>query len=262
MYTEINGIKTYYLHILCKNQYEETVLILHGWGCDGGVYSKITEHLQKRYNVVIPDLPGFGKTEEPKEAWGVREYAEFIIEFCKKIGLENFILFGHSLGGRISLKLLSEKSDVINNDLKISHAIITGGAGIMLKKSLKSKIRGRIYKAGRFALNTGIMKKLLPNALENFRRRNGSPDYIAASPKMRQCLVKIVNEDLAPLLSGVKASVLLIWGENDDQTPLNDGRLMERLIPDAGLAVIENAGHYAFLERPGLFNDILDAFLK
>jgi len=74
-------------------------------------------------------------------------------------------------------------------------------------------------------------------------------------------LVKIVNEDLTELLPLVKQEVLLIWGENDDSTPLADGKLMEKLMPDAGLAVMPNAGHYAFLEQPALFCKILDSYL-
>lgn len=261
MNIEINGINTHYIYKETGRADSETILILHGWGCSGEVYSGVAEHLSKKFNVIIPDLPGFGKTSEPAEAWGVGEHADFIAEFCNKIELTNFILFGHSLGGRIALKLLSESSDKRNENLIINRAIITGGAGIRPKRGIKQKIKSRIYKIGRFTLNIGFIKKTFPDALENLKRKNGSPDYIAASPKMRQCLVKIVNEDLTPLISGVKISVLLIWGENDDQTPIGDGRLMEKLMPDAGLAVIRGAGHYAFLDRPKLFNDILDAYL-
>jgi len=78
---------------------------------------------------------------------------------------------------------------------------------------------------------------------------------------MRRCLVKIVNEDLTPLLPKVSQSVLLIWGENDGSTPLSDGHLMEKLMPDAGLAVIKNAGHYAFLDQPERFYKIAELYL-
>jgi len=133
--------------------------------------------------------------------------------------------------------------------------IFTGAAGIKPKPALKARIRARFYKIGKMILARN------PNALEKLRNKSGSPDYRAASPMMRQCLVKIVNEDLTPLLSLIKQPVLLIWGSNDDQTPIADGRLMEKLIPEAGLAVIENAGHYAFLEKPYVFDSILLSYL-
>ena len=79
---------------------------------------------------------------------------------------------------------------------------------------------------------------------------------------MRQVLVKVVNEDLAPLLPLVKQETLLIWGENDDATPLSDGKQMEREMPDAALVTLQNAGHFAFLEQQYAFLRIISSFLK
>jgi pimeloyl-ACP methyl ester carboxylesterase len=78
---------------------------------------------------------------------------------------------------------------------------------------------------------------------------------------MRGTLVRIVNEDLRALLPELHLPVLLIWGEHDAEAPLEDGRLMERLIPDAGLVVFEGAGHFAYLEQPARFCRIVDVFL-
>ena len=79
---------------------------------------------------------------------------------------------------------------------------------------------------------------------------------------MRQCLVKVVNEDLKPLLPRINPSTLLIWGENDDATPLSDGQIMEKEIPDAGLVTLKNAGHYAFLDQWFMFSRVIDSFLN
>ena len=90
----------------------------------------------------------------------------------------------------------------------------------------------------------------------------GSADYKAASPRMRKVLVNVVNEDLTDLLPGIKPSTLLIWGTLDTATPIADAERMEALIPDAGLARIEGAGHFSFVENPGLYSAILASFLK
>jgi len=180
----------------------------------------------------------------------VSEYAEFIKAFCEAVNIGSVSVFAHSLGCRIAIKLLTE-TDLINGKV-----IFTGAAGIKPKPTLKGKIRARLYKIGKFFLSAN------PKALEKLRNKSGSPDYRAASPKMRQCLVKIVNEDLTRLLPLIKQPVLLIWGENDIQTPISDGRLMEKLIPESGLAVIENAGHYAFLEQPYVFGKILESYIN
>ena len=84
----------------------------------------------------------------------------------------------------------------------------------------------------------------------------------AASPVMRQTMVRCIAEDLTPLLPEIAASVLLIWGETDTATPLSDGQLMEKKIPDAGLVVLPGAGHFAFAQQWGLCSRVLDSFLK
>ena len=73
---------------------------------------------------------------------------------------------------------------------------------------------------------------------------------------------RLVNEDLKDLLPNIRQSTLLIWGTADTATPLSDAKLMEQLLPDAGLAEIPGVGHYSFLENPALFNAIISSFLK
>ena len=60
----------------------------------------------------------------------------------------------------------------------------------------------------------------------------------------------------------MKAPTLLIWGTADTATPISDAKIMERLIPDAGLVAIEGAGHYSFLDSPGIFGAAFNNFLK
>jgi pimeloyl-ACP methyl ester carboxylesterase len=79
---------------------------------------------------------------------------------------------------------------------------------------------------------------------------------------MRRTMVLSVNEDLTPLLSGIKVPTLLIWGENDTATPLSDGQTMERLIPGAGLVVLRGAGHFSFADHWGQCSRVLDSFVN
>jgi pimeloyl-ACP methyl ester carboxylesterase len=230
----------------------KTALVLQGWGTDRNVYINLINHLSKSYNVILPELPGFGATPEPSEPWGVSDYADYVAQFCESENIHPDILLCHSLGCRIATKLLSGGTMWMPSP---AHIIYTGAAGIKPKRTTAQKLRTRVFKLKK------LFAKPFPKLTEKLRNRYGSADYKAASPIMRQCLVKIVNEDLTPLLPLIKQEVLLIWGENDDSTPLSDGRLMEQLIPNAGLAVIRNAGHYAFLEQPALFYKILDTYL-
>ncbi len=250
----INGLNTHYL----KEGSGENILVLQGWGTEIELYSAVISQLSKKFTVYAPDLPGFSKTDEPKDAWCVDDYVDFVLAFCKEMGITKTLLFGHSFGGRVIIKMLSREDCPI----EVSRVILTGAAGIKPVQSEGAKKKTSAYQRGKKFLSTPIMKKLFPNALEKLRQKHGSADYRAASPMMRQVLVKTVNEDLSHLLPKIKQEVLLIWGRNDDATPISDGQRMEKEMPDAGLAVIENAGHFAFIEQQYLFLRILDSFLK
>ena len=255
MFTEINGLNINYI---CEgeNAKNQNVLLLHGWGANIKLFSQIITCLSPYFKVYAPDLPGFGESDEPKEPWAVDDYVDFVISFCEKMGIKSCYIIGHSFGGRIIIKLMS-RDDL---PFEVQKIVLTGSAGIRPKQTLNKKIKTRCYKIGKGILSTKICKKIMPNALDHLRKKNGSADYNAASPVMRQCLVKVVNDDLTPLISNINASTLLIWGANDDATPLSDGQLMEKLIPDAGLVVFENSGHYAFLEQGVRFCRIISSF--
>lgn len=254
MNIEINGLNINY-----SDEGEgEVLLLLHGWGTNITLFEGIRKHCSVKYRVIAPDLPGFGQSDEPKEPWCVDDYADFVAEFCRRLGIASAILLGHSFGGRIIIKLLSRE----NCPIKVEKVILTGSAGIKPQQSEKAKKKAAAYQRGKAFLSSKPMKALFPNAIENYRKKHGSADYNAASPMMRQVLVKVVNEDLAPLLPLVKQEVLLIWGENDDATPLSDGQRMEKEMPNAGLAVLPNSGHYAFLEQQYTFLRIISSFLS
>ena len=105
-------------------------------------------------------------------------------------------------------------------------------------------------------------KKKAERHLDRKRAKAGSSDYAQASPRMRAILSKVVNEDLKAELPKIKASTLLIWGENDTATPLSDARYMETHIPDAGLVSFPGCGHYSFLDNPIQFSAVLRSFLN
>ena len=125
---------------------------------------------------------------------------------------------------------------------------------------MKKKRTGRYRFYKNFLNKTGI-SRAFPGTLDALQKKFGSADYAAASPVMRQSLVKVVNEDLEPYMPSVTQPALLIWGDKDTATPLSDGQRMEKLMPEAGLAVIEGAGHYSFIDNTYLYNKILGSFL-
>ena len=73
---------------------------------------------------------------------------------------------------------------------------------------------------------------------------------------------KCVNEDLKHVMPKIKAPTLLVWGVEDTATPLSDAKIMEKLIPDAGLVAFDNCGHYSFLDNPIGFKAVIKSFFK
>lgn len=230
------------------------LLLLHGWGCDLEIFKPIQEHLSARFTTYSIDFPGFGKTPDPPEPWSTKEYAALTEEFIARLDIKNPILLGHSFGGRVSIRLSAKHAN-------IPKVILTGGAGLKPKRKLDYYIKVYSYKTVKNVLKLPVLRNYSEQILEKYRKKSGSSDYQNASGVMRQTLVKVVNEDLRDLLPKMQASTLLVWGENDTATPLTDAQIMEKEIPDAGLAVLKNAGHYGFLEKSGEFLIIVDHFI-
>lgn len=98
--------------------------------------------------------------------------------------------------------------------------------------------------------------------VEKYRAKAGSSDYNSSTPMMRGVMSKCVNEDLRHLLPEIKCPVLLIWGDNDTTTPITDARIMEKMIPNAGLVSFPYCGHFSFLENLPHFRAVLKEFLR
>jgi pimeloyl-ACP methyl ester carboxylesterase len=245
----VEGIRTYYLD-LGGTDSPETALILQGWGTGAELYSGLAEHLSKYMRVLLPELPGFGRTPEPARAFSADDYADFTLAFLRALGVNRLNLIGHSNGGRIIMKLCARE----DAGIEIRKLVFIDSAGIIAKKTLKKRLRQTLFKIGKLALRP------FPEALERYRNRHGSEDYRKASPIMKETLVRLVNEDFRPLMPNIRQPALLIWGTADRDTPLEHGRIMARLLPDAGLVEVPGAGHYSYLERPAFVYRVLDSY--
>lgn len=236
----------------------EVVVLLHGWGSNITLFQSMTKLLSSKYRVIAMDMPGFGESDEPSTPWNVDNYVEFVIKFLKNFDVKSAVFLGHSFGGRVIIKMFERKS----LPFEITKIILADSAGVKPKKTLKQKSKIKTYKIGKAVLNFAPVKALFPDALDKLRSKSGSADYNAASPVMRQTLVRVVNEDLTHIFPKVTPPTLLIWGENDTATPVSDACLMEKLMPDAGKVVFPNCGHYSFLEKQFEFNRVLASFMN
>jgi len=239
-FIKVSGLRT--AHIVIGEG--EPVLMLHGWGANIDLVFPLAEQLEKKgFRCYIPDLPGFGETSPPPEGWAVHDYVRYILTYMDAHNLENCYLFGHSFGGRLGLVLGAEHGGRINK------MVLADAAGLRAKTPTTTQIRLGLYKSIRDGLKNIGLEGVSEALREAYNNRYGSADFQNATGAMRETFVKVVKEDLREYAQRVQPSTLLLWGDRDEDTPLWQGRELERLIPDAGLVVYEGAGHYSYLDR-------------
>lgn len=227
------------------------VILLHGWGQNMQMMSAVEAHLNPHFTVYNLDFPGFGESGDPAEPWGVSDYELFLEDFVRQNGIKDPILIGHSFGCRVAIRYAAIHHDVYK-------MCLTGAAGIKPKHGLDYEIKTKAYKAGKWFLKaTGNTEKL-----NELQKNAGSEDYRNAKGVMKATFVKVVNDDVTPVLNEIRCPVLLVWGDQDTAAPLWMGQQMEQMMPDAGLAIFEGDDHWAYWHQADRFNRVLDAFLK
>jgi len=209
-------------------------LILHGWGSKAERWQKVGELLsEKGFQVIIPDLPGFGQSHAPKIAWGLNEYCDFVEDFASALKLDNFYLAGHSFGGALAVKY------ALRHPAKIKKMFLIGTACIR-RKTLKKRILSafsKILKLFSFlpfytTIRKGFYKFLIRQS-----------DYLNFEGVMKESYLKIIKEDLSGELANVKVPADIIWGQKDQATPLWQGHLIHKKIPNSRFFVIQNGSH-------------------
>lgn len=211
------------------------VLALHGWGRTRADWLPALGA-----PALAVDLPGFGASPAPAEAWGSREYAELLAPLLASGG---WTVAGHSLGGRIAVQLAAGWPDLVSR-------VVLTGVPSLLRRGLAGKAPLG-YRLVRKAHSLGLLSD---ERLEAEKRKRGSADYRAATGVMRDSLVKLVNEDYEDLLPRVVAPADLVWGALDTAAPLAMVQQAQALFPKADLVVSETSGH--------LLDPALHALLK
>ncbi len=234
----------------------EVIVLLQGWGTTASVYKTIINMLTAKYRVIAPDFPGFGRSTEPSFPYSAEDYSDFVLAFLEKLGISKASFIGHSHGGRVIIELASRE----NLPVEIDKIVLMDSAGIVTKKKLSKRIRIRIYKILKNLLLLPPIKAMFPDALPALKKKFGSADYASSSEMMQKSMVKLVNTDYSHRLCKIKAPTLLIWGDKDDATPLAHAKIMEKEIPDSGLVVIKDGGHFSYLADMGLTKSVLHSF--
>jgi len=232
------------------------ILILHGWGGSSDSWLKVQEVLSgKGYQVFCPDIPGFGKSSPPPAPWSVSDYVDWAFSFSKSQKLNNFILLGHSFGGRAAVKF------AVSFPEKLKSLILCDSAGIKKEPDKKTKNLLFISHIGNTIFSSKIFSKFKDRARNIFYFFLRNKDYVKAKGVMRETMKQIIKEDIVPYLGKIKTKTLIIWGKKDKTVSLEDAYVLKDKIVNSSLEIIPGVGHSPHLEKPERLSEIILSFL-
>jgi len=214
----------------------KALLILHGWGSDSNKWQKISQAISEiGIKVIVPDMPGFGKSEVPKIPWTFNNYVNFVEEFTKtQPELKgNYYLLGHSFGGAVAVKVAVDTPQQINKLFLIACACIR-------KKTLLKEISAKFSKIVKIFSFLPYYLFLRKTFYKFIIRKS---DYIYTKGIMKETYLRVISENLACYLSFIRTSTIIIWGDKDEFTPVGNAYLINKKIKDSKLIVIPGAGH-------------------
>ena len=218
---------------------EKVLVFLHGWGRSGEDFLPFVS-LFDDYSILLIDFPPFGESEFPQPFISIFSYANMVISLCEHLDISSADFIAHSFGGRILLILAALKSSLVHK------SIFCDSAGLKPRRGIKYHVKVARYK---------LAKRL------NKKMEAGSADYRALSPSMKGLFNNIVNTHLDEFAKSVKSPSLIVWGEDDKETPTYMAKRLNKLIKSSKLVFL-NGGHFAFLESRFEFFATARQFLK
>lgn len=234
-------------------EFSDTILILHGWGDRASGLKKLASSLSSsNFRVIIPDLPGFGASEAPKQPWGLDEYALWVSGFLAKLDIKPTIVIGHSNGGAIAIRALA------NDSMQAEKLVLLASAGVRTNYQGRKKALRVVAKSAKLAtavLPTSTRLKLRKRAYNAI----GSDMFVAEH--MQETFKKILADDVQSDATRISIPTLLIYGDKDTATPVVYGKLFANAIPDASLLTIPEAGHFVHIDASKAVTDAIKEFI-
>jgi len=253
---EVKNCQTFYQHI---GKSSKTILLLHGWRNDWQAWSSLVPVLSGEYSLIIPDLPGFGRSGSPTKGWSTEEYVDWLIAFLRQLEVTELeAVIGHSYGGKLAsfgwlsaatqLPLVRQGLFLISpsgvpNSLPLTSRLLKQGLGLV-PKSLKRGI-------------------LVPWRQKLYQRIDPDADYLRATPFQEDTLNLILKEDIRQLVTKPSAMPLrLCWGDSDQALPADSAYEWLKLSRHSHVFIVPGAGHFPHHEQPELFNAWLNTWLN
>jgi pimeloyl-ACP methyl ester carboxylesterase len=246
---EIAGCRTHYR----RGGKGAPLVFLHGAGGVMGVLP-FMERLAERFDVLVPDHPGYGRSDEPEWLENIHDVAYFYLDFLERLGLEKVVLAGASMGGWMALEI------AVRNTSRLRSLVLNAPAGVAAPGVesidtflLSPEESARALVHDQRLAEERLSRPMPPEALDLALKNRHTTARLAWEPRLH-------DPHLPKWLHRIDVPVCLVWGAQDRVLPVALGRELKRLMPKAELNVLEGCGHLPQEEKVGEYCDIVFRF--
>ena len=251
---DIDGLTIHYETPTDPEQpHGQRVLYVHGTGCNARVWSQHMAALAEAHTPVAIDLPGHGRSGGDGFR-GMADYAHYVMALATALGWEQFVLAGHSMGGGVALAAALHHAE----RLKALMLIDTGA---------RLRVAPSILQASQRAAQIG--RRGPPDRAWGYARNTPQAVVQAIYEMTADTRLEVTHKDwvcddmfdVMPRVKDIALPTLALCGAEDNLTPLKYHEYLRDQMPHCDLQVIEQAGHWPFIEQPDAFNRAVRAFL-
>lgn len=252
--TEAAGIDTYYQQI----GQGPTILLLHGWRNNWQSWSPLIAQLATNYQLLIPDLPGFGQTgTSSPDGWQTKDYTNWLQDFLKKTNTSQLsAVIGHSYGAKVAAWHFLQSA----TSLKPTQGLfLIGPSGIPNKLSWYKKILKSSLPLVPLLIKRKMLVAIRPWI---YRQLDADSDYLQSTPWQEKTLQKILTEDIRRQVKQSSSLPLhLCFGQHDEASPLWMAYQWLPLSKKSEVFVVPQAEHHLHLTHTSLVNNWLETYL-
>jgi pimeloyl-ACP methyl ester carboxylesterase len=217
------------------------IVFLHGWGQDWQSWSPLIGPLSAHYSLLLLDLPGFGTSDCHNQAWNSFQYADWLAELLHTLQLTPYAVVGHSFGAKISALFAAK------NPHALTKLILIGSAGLPDPLSPSTKLKQQLIRLVPEFIKNNLPHQLKLRILGNL---GVATDHANSLPHQKNISRLIVQENIANQLKTITTPTLLIWGEQDTETPIHQAQAFHSLLARSELVIIKDADHFVFTTQP------------
>ena len=230
----------------------QRILYVHGTGCNGGLWNRHMAVIAEEHTPVAIDLPGHGKSSG-NGFRGVADYTHFVMELAKHLGWNRYLVAGHSLGGGIALATATYDREHV--------------AGMLLVDTgARLRVKPEILEAARDAAAQG---QTIPLPRWSFAEKTSQSVIDAVGAQIADTPPEVTLKDwisddsfdFLNRLGSIDVPSLAICGNEDQLTPVRYHEFFRDRLPNCGLEVVPDSGHWPYAEQPERFDRAVRKFL-